>query len=264
MIPRQTIPLALALAAVASLAGCSGSGGMGRVDLQLSTRASSGGMARAGGPQLSSVAGQTTISLGGDQIVLDRVELVLRKVKLEGTNGCAATAGSTDVESEDCGELDAGPTVFDLPLGEGAAQMFTASVPAGSYQRVRFQIHRPVDANGDATLLAEHPDLSGVSIRVTGSYQGAGDTEPTPFSYVTDLTSEVEVGLAQPVTLATGGELAVTLAIDLSGWFANAEGTGLVDPAQALDGQPLESLVEQHVRSSFHAFEDANQDGAED
>jgi hypothetical protein len=74
----------------------------------------------------------------------------------------------------------------------------------------------------------------------------------------------VNVELEQPVDVAEGSTLELTLSIDLSGWFANAGGTGLVDPVQALDGQPLESMVEQNIRSSFHAFEDENGDGAAD
>jgi hypothetical protein len=265
MMPRSSTIFALTVAAL-GLTGCSGSDGMGQVNLQLATRSTAMAATGAARPQLSSVAGQTVVSLGGDQIVFERVELVLRKVKFEGPEVCAGTPGSTEaeVESEDCGEFSAGPTLFDLPLGDGAVQTFTATVPAGSYREVKFQIHRPVDANGDAAFLAAHPDLAGVSIRVTGTYQHAGDPAPTPFSYTTDLTSEVEVELPAPVTVAAGADLAVTLSIDLTGWFANGDGTGLVDPAQALGGQPLESLVEQHIRSSFHAFEDENKDGEAD
>jgi hypothetical protein len=253
----QARSVALVLAITAGLVGCSGTQGTGRVRLQLSSRASSTG---------SMAAGQATIALGGDQIVLDQVELVLRKVKGEGAESCPVTPGSTeaDVAGEDCGEFSAGPTLFDLPLGEGVVPTFTATVPAGSYREVQLQIHRPVDQTGDAAFLLAHPEFAGTSIRVTGTWQPAGDPAPTPFTYTTDLTSVINVELPQPVTVAAGSDMAVTLSIDLSGWFANGDGTGLVDPAQALDGQPLESLVEQHIRSSFRAFEDENKDGEAD
>ena len=40
--------------------------------------------------------------------------------------------------------------------------------------------------------------------------------------------------------------------------------TGLLDPAQANDGQPYESEVEQNIRESFRAFHDGDADGAAD
>jgi len=245
------------LALAVGLSGCSDSGGTGRVTLRLSSHHSTPVAASVGGPRFSSgSAGQTTITLGGDQLVLDQVELVLRKIKFsEVSAGACEGEGGTGVagESEDCGEFRAGPEVFDLPLGEGVLQTYTATVPVGTYHEVQFQIHRPTDASGDAALLAERPDLNGVSIRVTGSYQKSGDPAPVPFTYTTDLTQVTAVELAQPIDVAEGATLAITLSVDLSTWFANADGTGLVDPAQALEGQPMESLVEQNIRGSFHA-----------
>ncbi|HEX6616487.1 MAG TPA: hypothetical protein VF046_09295 [Gemmatimonadales bacterium] len=249
------------------LAAC-GDSGTGRVNLQLSTRSGTRIAASAMRPQLSLTgAGQTTVTLGGDQIVLDQVELVLRKIKFEGVaaGACDGESGTgVSGEAEECGEFRAGPELFDLPLGEGVVQTYTATVPAGSYHEVQFQIHRPTDENGDAALLADHPDLEGVSIRVTGAYQKAGDPAPVPFTYTTDLTQVTNIELEQPIDVGDGATLALTLSVDVSGWFANAEGTGLVDPAQALNGQPLESVVEQNIRSSFHAFQDENGDGTED
>jgi hypothetical protein len=70
--------------------------------------------------------------------------------------------------------------------------------------------------------------------------------------------------MAEPVEVAAEGEAPLTLHVDASGWFANAGGTGLVDPALANDGGPFEPLVEQHIRASFRAFHDGDADGAAD
>ncbi|HET6579588.1 MAG TPA: hypothetical protein VFG66_14805 [Gemmatimonadales bacterium] len=254
-------------ALVLGLSACGDSSGTGRVTFQLSSRASMPMSASIAGPRFSSgAADQAAISLGGDQIVIDQVELVLRKIRFEGIGAGACEGGGTGVsgEAEECGEFRAGPELFDLPLGEGVLQTFTATVPVGAYREVQFQIHRPTDENGDAAFLAGHPDFGGASIRVTGTYQRAGDPTVVPFTYVSDLTEVLNVALAQPIEVAEGQTLALTLSIDLSGWFTNVGGTGLVDPAQALDGQPLETMVEQNIRSSFHAFEDDDGDGTAD
>ena len=60
----------------ALLVGACGDSGTGRVNLQLSTRSGVRMAAAAVRPQLSLTGvGQATVTLGGDQIVIDQVEL---------------------------------------------------------------------------------------------------------------------------------------------------------------------------------------------
>lgn len=259
----------LVLAVLATFATACSDGTTGRVDLRVSSQAMMPGSASVTQPQLSTNgSGQATIALGGDQIVIDQVEIVLRQVRFEGVGSseCEDAASGPEAASGpgECGEFRAGPTLLDLPLGAGVVQTFSATVPAGAYSAIQAQIHRPTDDNGDAAFLAEHPDFDGVSIRVTGTYLKAGDAVPVPFTYTTDLTSVLNIELDQPIDVAAGATLDVTLNIDLSTWFADTSAGRLVDPALALDGQPLEALVEQNIRTSFHAFEDANGDGETD
>ena len=260
--------LLLLIATTVTSCGSDSSGGTGLVNMQVSTLTPSSMSARAGGPTFSGAgADPVTIELGGDQITLDQVELVLRKVKFQGVGpGACGGSASMDIEgeTEECGEFRAGPTLLDLPLGESVVQTFSATVPTGSYDRVQLQIHRPTNNNEDADFLTEHPDFDGVSIRASGTYQPAGNPTPVTFTYTTDLTSVVNVQLESPIEVAEGGTLDVTLNVDLSGWFADHAAGRLIDPAQALDGQPNESMVEQNIRQSFHVFEDENHDGTED
>jgi hypothetical protein len=148
--------------------------------------------------------------------------------------------------------------LFELPLDQGADAVFTAAVPVGTYQYLKFQIHKPSDANGDAQFLADHPGFENTSIRATGTYNGA------PFTFTSDLTEVEDVALDTPIEVSDGGDVPVTLRVDVSGWFTNEDGTGLLDPAQANTGGPLKSVVEQHIRESFRAFHDGDADGVAD
>ena len=238
------------LVLLSGLAGCSGDD-MGEVSLQLATRRVE--------PQASvqgAAAGQLVVSLGSDEIVMDRVQIVLRKIRLDG----APTASCPeDAEGDSgCAGLWLGPVVFDLPLDQGADPVFTALVPVGTYQHLKFQIHKPSNANGDADLVAQHPEMANTSIRVTGTHNG------TPFTFTSDLTEVEDLTLPEPVDVATEGELPLTLHVDAAGWFVDGSGTGLVDPAQANNGGPFESLVEQNIRAGFRAFHDADADAAAD
>ncbi len=238
----------LALGAlILAIGGCSDSE-MGEVSLQLATRGPAS--VATGGP------GQLVVALGPDEIQVDEVALVLRKVRLDG----APTASCPeDAEGDSqCAQLHLGPVLFDLPLGEGAEPIFSAAVPVGTYDHISFQIHRPTDANEDAEFLTDHPDLGDISIRVLGSYNG------TPFTFASDLTEVENVAFVEPVEIVADGQVQVTLHVDVAGWFASEDGAGLVNPSEANDGGPFESLVERQIRESFRAFHDEDLDGAAD
>jgi hypothetical protein len=97
-----------------------------------------------------------------------------------------------------------------------------------------------------------------VSIKATGTYNGA------PFTFTTGLDAEQEIALVPPITTDGATPASITLLVDVSSWFKTADGTGLVDPATALAGQPNQSLVENNIKKSFEAFEDENHDGVND
>jgi hypothetical protein len=238
--------LALVLLALALL-GCSDSE-MGEVRLQLASM-------NASSTSSSVEAGQLVITAGGDEIVLDQVGLVLRKVRLRGPS-----TESCPEESEGdsrCGELEFGPVLFELPLEEGAEGVLNAMVPVGSYTGLKFQLHRPTDANEDADFVAEHPEYDDISIRVVGSYNG------TPFTFESDLTEVEDVDFGGPLDVETEGTLPLTLLVQVADWFAGEDG-GLLNPADANDGGPLESVVERQIRESFRAFHDGDEDGSAD
>ncbi len=252
--PVSRVHLLATVTLTIGLGACSESN-MGEVSLQLATRRAPMMSSRTEASMMAA-PGQLTIALGPDEIVLDRIQIVLRKIRLDG----APTASCPEDAEGDaqCGEVRLGPVVFDLPLGEEAEPTFTALVPVGSYDRFKFQIHKPSNANSDADLVAQHPEMEDVSIRATGTYNG------TPFTFTSDLTEVEELTLAGAVEVTEGGQLPLTLHVDAADWFANEAGTGLLDPAQADDGQPYESQVEQNIRMSFRAFRDADRDGVGD
>jgi hypothetical protein len=245
-------PAATAIGVALLLTACSDAGsgpaGDAQVSVNLATRAAT---AAAGAAALS--APETYTDTGGNTLVIDRVQLVLREVELE--NETHQSACDTTSSSEgDCAEIELGPFLVDLPLGVGgAARTVTASVPAGTYDEVKFKIREPDnDTDADAAFVAAHPDFAHTSVKVEGSFNG------TPFTFVSDLEAELKLELNPPLVVDGSGTTDLTLFADLGTWFRDAGGT-LLDPS-SVSGQ----TVADNIAGGFHAFEDENHDGSDD
>ena len=278
---HRAMPIVI-LATFALVACTDGAGprGAGKVSLALSTLSTSSlpsaptGQAlsaslQAGGPETFTDASNNTVAISS-------VELVLRKVELKpversdcdessqtivSTVATAASDGNDGNEmneaDEECDEMEAGPILVDLPLG-GIERMFEATVPAGTFDELQFQIHKPSDGGdaADHAFLAAHPDFAGVSIRVKGTFNG------TDFTYTSDLNVEQELRFNPPVVVTAGTPAKLTVSLDLSGWFRSS--STLVDPATAAKDGANEGLVRDNIIRSFESFKDNNEDGRDD
>jgi hypothetical protein len=232
----------------AALAACSegtGPGAARTVSLTFTTGA-------AGSPLLSrmGVADDTIVS-GNDVLVITRAQIVLREIELKRENDDQCDVGEGD--DDRCEEFETGPMVVDLPLNGAAETVITIEADTGTYDEIDFEVHK-AEGSEDADLIAQHPELDGLSIRVEGSWNG------TPFVFESDLNVEQENELVPPLVITETTGTNVTLRVDLSSWFRNGSGA-LVDPASGNQGGPNESVIKENIKTSFHSFEDEDRDG---
>ena len=207
------------------------------------------------GSALGVVSTPETFTDGTNTLVISKVELVAREIEL---HRAGVTADCAPGVSGDCEELELGPVLIDVPLGvAGAARTFSVQIAPGSYDKLELKIHTP-SSSGDATFVQQHPDLAGVSVRVTGTYNSGPE-----FTYTGNLEAEMEFEFSTPVTASETGATDLTLFVNLDGWFRDT-GNALIDPVTANPGQSNESLVEQNIKNSLHAFEDEDHDGRDD
>jgi hypothetical protein len=238
-IAGHTLIATAAILAGAALAACSDSAGpaagSGQVSMAVATRPA----AAATGAAASATVPPLTLTDGTNTLVITDVQLVVREIELRRADAIACDSTGA---GDSCEELELGPILLDLPLGVGAAHVFSAPVAAGSYNEVEFKIQKPSD---------------GPSIKVTGSYNGQD------FTYTSDVDAKQEVELNPPLVTSDAASADLTLLVDLDRWFRDGAGL-LVDPATALPGQANANLVTDNIRATFHAFEDEDHDGSDD
>jgi hypothetical protein len=245
--------MSAAATAAVLLAGCSDSsgpaGGGRQVAFQLATSKSP-----APAPVAAQLTGQETIGVGNDTIVATGVQVVLREIKLKRVS---ALACDTALAHDDCQELELGPVLLDLPLGAGAQRQFTVAIDTGSYDKIEFEVHKP-SSGDDAAFLAANPTFDGVSVRMTGTYNG------TPFTYTSDLDVEQEHTFNPSLQVTDLAGANVTLFVDLGSWFTNQAADGLINPGLANKGGAFEGEVKSNIETSFNAFEDHDHNGGDD
>jgi hypothetical protein len=234
--------------------------GGGRVTLALTTRpVPEAALTGTGGAGARVIAqGDSTVVIrGADTLIVRDVAAVLREIKIERVDGGCSSRRTKDA----CGEFEVGPVLVPFPLGNGSAPTLTINAPAAAYDELSFEVHEP-DKDDDASFIAAHPAFANASIRVLGTFSRRGMR--TDFAYLTDLDEEIEVDLVPLVQVAAGGDVTLTLRLDVSTWFLTRSGMSIVDPASANEDMPNEDLVNDNIERSIEVFEDGNRDGMAD
>ncbi len=247
------------IALAAGLVACSSTGpSAGGSTVSFNTATHAGTPPAASLASLATAPTPFTVTLGANTLEFTDVQLVARNIEFQRQGKDVVCESDVNAE-QDCEELNVGPVLLDLALTAGASQSFSVQVAAGTYDKAELHIHQVSSGDAaDAAFLSANPGFDGVSIKATGTYNG------TPFTFTTGLDAEQEIALSPPITTDGSTPASVTLFVDVSSWFKTADGTGLVDPATALTGQPNQSLVENNIKKSFEAFEDENHDGVND
>lgn len=233
--------------------------GNGRVVFQVATTP-------MGASGVAGAAASVTVTKGTDVVVISDVQLVARRIRLERAPGsCSASAsdgsgehqgsGDQDSSTPSCPDLRVGPFLLTPPLTDGTETSFPADLPAGTYRELNVRIWHPSAKTEDDAFRAAHPEFATISIRVTGTFNGA------PFTFTSDIQAEQDIEFPTAVVVASGATTNVTLLLDVKGWFLGHDGGLLLNPG-TLDAS-TRAQVEQNIRASFRSFEDHDGDGHE-
>ncbi len=176
----------------------------------------------------AATAGQPAAAAAG--IALTRVRIALEKIELR--------SRTDDVRVE----VAVGPVLIDLSAAEldgKVHRVFDSTVPAGTYDKIEFEIH-PLER---ATTAAGADDL--LKQRASAIIEGTIDGES--FTFTTAIEAEQEF---EGRFVVTDGSSNVTFDVDTSKWFVK-DGARL-DPRDAAN----RAAIEANLRSSINAFQD--------
>jgi len=190
---------------------------------------------------------------GVSTLVIESADLVIRELEFEKveTAGC-----DSELDDDNCEEFEVGPFLLPLPLDGSVSTEITAQVDPGVYDEIEFEIHKADDGDPlDQAFLDGNPNFAGISIRVTGTFDGES------FVYTSAIDDEREIELLDPLIVTPeSGPTGVTLTLDISTWFVNSIGM-LVDPRTANDGESNESVVTANIEASIEGYRDDDHDG---
>lgn len=247
-----------ATAVAALLAACSSADLSGTntetVTLSFTSRASTGTAASVDGASTSANATAT--------LSLDKVQFVVTKLELGRTDasGCVDdeddddVAASSTASGAECEHVSRDPLLIDMPVDGTLHTQLAVPLTAGTYRMLEAKLE-PVNAKTTtgAAFLATNPELAGVSVKATGSFNGKA------FVYKTGLRAGIHMAFNPPLVIDATTKNA-TVSVDVSKWFVNAKGE-TIDPSTATPGTENGRLVEKNIRASFHAFEDNGKKG---
>ena len=225
---------AVGVVAMGALAACSASDSMtnSRSSMSLSFAAQG-----ASSPSASVSASVIPVTNGGHSLDLTTVTLGITKVELHDvTKGEMENEGCDD--GHGCDAVVATPVEVKLSATGGVVTAGTSLVPPGTYREIGVKVG---------------------TVRLVGTY----DTKA--FDVTLPVNVEREMEFKPPVVVGGASDPArnVTIAVPLSTWLTNSDGT-LVDPAKLATDASLRAAVAQRIRASFKAFRDDNKNNKDD
>ncbi len=200
----------------------------------------------AAGPSISMKVDYNAVAkTQTDTVIVDTAKILIRNVKFK---------NSVDEDSQD---FKIGPFVVYLDLTGGVHNIAIGAIPPGTYDRVKFKIHKPEDNETppDPEFKIGTGGNERFSVIIKGRYHDSS------FVYRTKKDIEQEMNLNPPLVIVDSlSNVNVTLLVNPSGWFRDQNGAFL-DPTL----ESNEDEIDDNIRDSFKkAVRDDDEDGDDD
>lgn len=186
-------------------------------------------------------AGFYTEGAGDNSIQFTEIKFVLRKMTLEYEH------------SENECDVKMGPFVVPLDLGMKLSVAGIAKIPFGTYDAVKFQVHKPSPNDG-----ITDPDFFDGNRRYSVVVKGVYNN--VPFIYKSDVTVSKKIDFEiHPITVSAPSMVYFTISVNPYTWFL--ENGVFIDPTIESNHHWIDENIKYSLK---RAFRDMNQDGYPD
>ena len=185
-------------------------------------------------------------SVGGDIgiLVLDTVKVLIKDIKLNVANS-----------AEDSTNFKVGPYVLYLNMISNVNFISTGFIPEGTYDKVRFQIHKL--ENSEPVPDPDFEDVNGrYSVVVKGRYAGIS------FVFKSDKSAHQKITFPGNLHSSLTGRSNITLHVKPYIWFIK---NGLyLDPRDPANLNDIENNIKTNINANFKIFVDNDKNGQPD
>jgi hypothetical protein len=167
-----------------------------------------------------------------------------------------ALINEVELEKEPSGteqEVHIAPFVIHFDINGGMSEITSANLPAGSYSKIKFKLHKPEDNEtpSDPEFKDGESGNQRYSFIIKGSFNGI------PFVYKSSKSASLVINLNSTINLQNAGN--ITMLFSKLSWFRN--GNDDLDPRDHQN----DDLIDDHIKNSFSkAFRDDDKNGRED
>ncbi len=191
--------------------------------------------------ELNQMGSSDTVDTG--LLVITQVKILVKDIKLNVSNS-----------GQDTTNFKVGPYVLILNFA-GISLIDQAIIPAGTYDKIRFMIHKL----GDTEPIPD-PDfadsLGRYSVIVKGTYAGVD------FVYKSDKSAHQKLSSSNSIVIGPSSTTSVTLKVKPYIWFI--KNFIYLDPRDPNNRNDIDNNIKDNINNNFKCFKDNNKDGQPD
>lgn len=177
-------------------------------------------------------------------IILDTVKILIKDIKLNVANN-----------NPDSTNFKTGPFVLFLNLTSGINEISSAIIPAGTYDKIKFEIHKL--NNNETVPDPEFADVNGrYSVIVKGRYLG------NHFIYRSDKSAHQILNFPGDISITSDILSNITLLVKPYIWFIRND--VYLDPRDPSNSNDIDNNIKDNIRSNIKAFKDNDKNGIPD
>ena len=181
--------------------------------------------------------------IADDTIVLDTVKILLQNIKVKHQAG--------DLEDN----IHLGTMVVHLNTNEMTTDFAVENVPAGEYDRIRFEVHKC----GGSEIPPDPEFREGSDSSLRYSVIVKGNVNSNYFVYKSTKSAHQELLLEKPIIVEENTDVNLTITVDPLSWFYN--GNTFLNPEDPANENDIDNNI---VQSFKECFKDNNYDGIAD